>query len=263
MLSKFVVNVKDFYKFNELLKQLVIRDVKLKYRRSYLGYLWSILNPLMLMLVLIVVFSNLFRFDIPNFPTYLITGQIIFGFMNEATNVAVSSIISNSSLINKVYVPKYIFTLSKVCSSLVNLIFSFGALIIVLVVTQTPISWNILFVPVVIFQVFLFSLGLSLFISALTVFFRDIQYLWGVFVSMWMYLTPLFYPISIISEEYQGLYKALNPMYWYIEQFREVILFDRLPETASVIYGVLYAALALVLGILYFNKKQNEFILYI
>lgn len=254
---------KRFFAFDELLKQLIIRDVKLKYRRSYLGYLWSILNPLMLMIVLVIVFSNLFRFDIPNFPLYLISGQVIFNFMVEATNMSVWSITGNASLLKKTYVPKYIFTLSKVGSSLVNLIFSLGALLLVMIFTGAEFSWSLLFFPIIILQVFIFSLGLGLWLASITVFFRDIQYLWGVFVSMWMYLTPLFYPISIIPEEYQELYKTANPMYWYIEQFRDVVLYAKFPEMSSIIIGSLVAFAILILGAWYFNKKQDEFILYI
>ena len=170
MLNKFVGKFRRFYAFDELLKQLIIRDVKLKYRRSYLGYLWSILNPLMLMMVLVIVFSNLFRFDIPNFPLYLLCGQIIFNFMSEATNMAVGSIIGNAALIKKTYVPKYIFTVSRVGSSLVNLIFSLGALLLVMIFTQADFSWNLLYFPVIILQVCIFSLGLGLWLAALTVF---------------------------------------------------------------------------------------------
>ena len=263
MLKKFRGKFERFYAFDELLKQLIIRDVKLKYRRSYLGYLWSILNPLMLMMVLVVIFSNLFRFDIPNFPVYLITGQIMFSFMVEATNVSVTSITGNATLLKKTYVPKYIFTISKVGSSLVNLIFSLGALVLVLLFTRTSVSWYIVFLPMIIFELFIFSLGLSLFIAAITVFFRDVQYLWGVFVSMWMYMTPIFYPVSIIPNEYQELYKIINPMYWYVEQFRDVILYAQFPHSQSIMIGSFYAIATLLLGTLYFNKKQNEFILYI
>lgn len=258
-----IKQVKQFAQFNELLKQLILRDVKLKYRRSYLGYLWSILNPLMLMMVLVVVFSNLFRFDIPNFPLYLISGQVIFSFMVEATNMSVSSITGNASLLKKTYVPKYIFTLSKVGSSLVNLLFSLGALLLVMVFTGADYSWNLLFFPVVLLQVFLFSLGIGLFLAAATVFFRDIQYLWGVFVTMWMYLTPIFYPVSIIPTEYQTLYQYANPMYWFIEQFRDIVLYAKFPQTESIFIGIFTAVSVLVLGMWYFDKKQDEFILYI
>lgn len=258
-----MINLKLLFAFDELLKQLIIRDIKLKYRRSYLGYLWSILNPLMLMIVLVIVFSNLFRFDIPNFPLYLISGQIIFSFMVEATNMSVGSIIGNASLLKKTYVPKYIFTISKVGSSLVNLIFSLGALLLVMVITSAEFSWNLLFFPFIILQLLVFCLGISLFLAAANVFFRDIQYLWGVFVSMWMYLTPIFYPVSIISEEYQNLYKTINPMYWYIEQFRDIILYAKFPQTDSILMGTGLAIVVLILGSIYFNKKQDEFILYI
>lgn len=263
MFSNQIANFKKLFVFNELLKQLVIRDVKLKYRRSYLGYLWSILNPLMLMVVLVVVFSNLFRFDIPNFPLYLISGQVIFNFMVEATNMSVGSITGNASLLKKTYVPKYIFTLSKVGSSVVNLIFSLGALLLVMLITEATFSWNLLFFPVILLQLLIFSLGVSLFLAAATVFFRDIQYLWGVFVTMWMYLTPIFYPVSIIPEDYQVLYRSANPMYWYIEQFRDIVLYAQFPNPQSILMGFSLAFVVLILGAYYFNKKQNEFILYI
>ncbi|MGX3014248.1 ABC transporter permease [Ursidibacter sp. B-7004-1] len=258
-----MVNLKQLFTFDELLKQLIIRDVKLKYRRSYLGYLWSILNPLMLMVVLVIVFSNLFRFDIPNFPLYLISGQVIFNFMVEATNMSVGSITGNASLLKKTYVPKYIFTLSKVGSSVVNLVFSLGALLLVMLFTGATFSWNLIFFPAILLQLLIFSLGISLFLAAATVFFRDIQYLWGVFVSMWMYLTPIFYPVSIIPEEYQALYQTANPMYWYIEQFRDIVLYAQFPNTQSILMGFGLAFIVLILGACYFNKKQNEFILYI
>lgn len=234
MLTNIISNFKSLRHYDELLKQLIFRDVKLKYRRSYLGYLWSILNPLALMMVLVVVFSNLFRFDIPNFPLYLISGQIMFSFMVEATNMSVGSIISNSQLLKKTYVPKYIFTISKIGSSLVNLVFSLGALLLVMLITGAKFSLSLLFFPFVILQLFIFCMGIGLFLSAATVFFRDIQYLWGVFVSMWMYLTPIFYPVSIIPIEYQTLYKSVNPMYWYIEQFRDIVLYAIFPLTSTV-----------------------------
>lgn len=253
----------NFFSYSELFKQLVIRDIKLKYRRSYLGYLWSILNPLMLMTVLLVVFSNLFKFDIPNFPLYLLSGQILFNFMVEATSLSVTSITGNGSLLKKVYVPKYIFTVSKVGSSLVNLVFSFGALFIVMLITRAEISISIIFIPFVLLQVFIFSLGLGLWLASISVFFRDIQYLWGVFVTMWMYLTPIFYPVTIISEEYQSIYRNINPMFSYIDQFRQVILNAQFPELNSTLLGSFFALATLILGSWYFNKKQDEFILYI
>lgn len=253
----------ELVKYRELLKQLVLKDIKLKYRRSYLGYIWSILNPLLMMAVLTVVFSNLFKFDIHNFAAYLLTGQLVFSFISEATSNSVSAIIHSSALIKKTYVPKYIFVISKVTSSLVNMLFAMIALIIVMIFTQVEVTWNILWVPLIFIELYLFSLGLGFLLSASAVFFRDIQYLWGVFISIWMYLTPVIYPVSIIAEEYRWYYDNLNPMVNYVNQFRDAVLNGSLISLDSILQGILVAILTLLIGLWLFNRKQNEFILYI
>ena len=249
--------------YKELLRQLVIKDIKLKYRRSYLGYVWSILNPLLMMTVLVIVFSQLFRFDIPNFAVYLLSGQVLFSFLSEATTMAVSSILSNAPLLKKTYVPKYIFTVSKVTSSLVNLLFSLIALVLVMILTQVSVTWHILWVPVILLEVYIFSLGISLILAATAVFFRDIQYLWGVFISIWMYLTPIIYPVSIISEEYRWWYDNLNPMYGYVTQFRDVVLNGNPLPLEWLTQGFIVAFAFLLIGYWVFKRKQNQFILYI
>lgn len=257
------LEMSELIKYKDLLWQLVSKDIKLKYRRSYLGYVWSILNPLLTMMVLVVVFSNLFRFDIPNFAVYLLTGQIIFGFVSESTNLSASSITGNASLLKKTYVPKYIFTVSKVTSSLVNLLFSMIALILVLIITKTSVTWNILWFPIVILEVYIFSLGLSLILATTSVFFRDIQYLWGVFISIWMYLSPIIYPVSIIPEHYRWWYDNFNPMYGYVQQFRDIVLNGQALSMDMLIQGSLTAVVFLIVGMWVFKAKQDEFILYI
>ena len=249
--------------YKELLRQLVIKDIKLKYRRSYLGYIWSILNPLLMMTVLVIVFSQLFRFDIPNFAVYLLSGQVLFSFLSEATTMAVSSIVGNAPLLKKTYVPKYIFTISKVTSSLVNLLFSLVALVLVMIFTQVSFTWNILWFPVVLLEVYIFSLGVSLILASTAVFFRDIQYLWGVFISIWMYLTPIIYPVSIISEEYRWWYDNLNPMYGYLKQFRDIVLNGNPLPIEWLTQGFITAFIFLFIGLWVFKRKQNQFILYI
>lgn len=253
----------EVFHYRELLRQLILKDIKLKYRRSYLGYIWSILNPLLMMLVLVTVFSNLFKFDIPNFAVYVLSGQVIFNFLAESTSMSVSSIISNAPLLKKTYVPKYIFTIAKVSSSLINLMFSMIALALVMIVTNVVVTWNILLFPVVILETYIFCLGLGLLLAALSVFFRDIQYLWGVFISIWMYLSPIIYPVSIIPQEYRWYYETLNPMYVYITQFRKIILYGESISLESISYGSFYAILILIIGIYLFLKKQKQFILYL
>ncbi len=262
-MSKLLHSLKNFNRYRDLLRELVRRDIKLKYRRSFLGYLWSVLNPLLTMLVLVLVFSSFFRFDIENFPVYLLTGQTLFAFFTESTSMAISSITGSAALLKKTYVPKYIFTVSRVASSLVTFLFSLAALVLVMLVTRVALTWYILLFPLVLMQLFVFSLGIGLLLAAVSVFFRDIQHLWGVATTAWMYLTPLFYPASVWPEALAPWIKALNPMYQYVEQFRSVVLYGRLPAADVVVPGCLFAVAALVAGALVFHKKQDSFILYI
>jgi len=262
-MNKMKVRFQVLYSYRNLIKQLVTKDIKLKYRRSFLGYVWSVLNPLMVMVVMYLVFSHMFRFDVENYPVYLLIGQTLFTFMTEATNQAIFSITGNGSLLKKVYVPKYVFTLSKVTSSLVNLMFSLGAMIIVLFITRVRFSWSMLFFPVVLVQLYIFCLGLGLFLAEVSVFFRDIQYIYSVLTTAWMYLTPIFYPIGQLPEKMQKAIQIFNPMYQYIYQFRTIILQQAMPGIQEVVYGFTIAILFLVLGLWTFVRKQDAFILYI
>lgn len=262
-MEKFKNRWLGLYAYRDLLKQLVSKDIKLRYRRSFLGYVWSVLNPLMVMLVLVIVFSNMFRFSIENYPAYLIIGQIIFNCMTESTNQAISSITSNASLLKKVYVPKYIFTLSKVSSSMVNFLFSLAAMFLVFIVTGVKFSLYMLFIPVVLVELYLFCLGLSMFLAQCAVFFRDIQYIYGIITTAWMYLTPIFYPMDQLPESIQNLIKMFNPMYHYINQFRTVCLERTLPTSDTLIFGFGVGFVVLVFGTWMFQKNQDRFILYI
>lgn len=263
VMNKMKTRCQVLYNYRYLIKQLVTKDIKLKYRRSFLGYVWSVLNPLMVMVVMYLVFSKMFRFNIDNYSAYLIIGQTLFTFMTEATNQAIFSITGNGPLLKKVYVPKYVFTLSKVTSSLVNLVFSLGAMIIVFVITKVQFSWAMLFFPVILMEVYIFSLGLGLFLAEAAVFFRDIQYIYNVLTAAWMYLTPIFYPMEQLPESVQKAIKIFNPMYQYITQFRTISLHQTLPAAGDVVYGFAIAFVFLIVGSWAFIRKQDDFILYI
>lgn len=249
-------------KYRNLLRELVLRDIKVKYRRSFLGMLWSLLNPLLMMIVITIVFSTLFRFDIKNFPIYLLTGQIIFSFFSESTTMAMSSIISNGPLIRKVYIPKYIFPISKVLSLFVNLLFSLIAVVVMIIITDVKITWAILLFPIPLIYVLMFSIGISLILSAMSVFFRDMFHLYGVILTAWSYLTPIFYPVKIIPDKYR-FFVNYNPMYYIIECFRDIVLYGRIPSLKLNLMAVFCCTITLVLGIFVFYKKQDKFILYI
>ena len=252
-----------FYGYRHLFQQLVEKDIKLKYRRSFLGYLWSILNPLMIMIIMVSVFSSMFRSDIVNYPVYLIIGQTIFNFVSESTNQAMWSITGNAALLKKTYVPKYIFTLSKVTSSCVNTLFSLGAMLIVFIVCKVHFNWFMLFIPVIMAQVYIFCVGLGLFLSQAMEFFRDIQYIYAAFLMAWMYLTPIFYPITQLDPQLIWIIKTFNPLYSFITQFRTIVLECTMPDPGLILYGFAVSIAILIVGTFCFLKNQGRFILYI
>ena len=228
-----------------------------------MGYIWSILNPLMIMGIMVIVFSNMFRWDIVNYPVYLIIGQTIFSFVSESTNQAMWSITGNAALLKKTYVPKYIFPLSKITSSFVNTLFALGAMLIVFIACRVKFNIYMLFLPVILLEVYVFCSGLGLLLAQGTVFFRDIQYIYGAFITAWTYLTPIFYPIQQLPFELMWMIKHFNPLYSYITQFRTIVLDGAFPDIRLIVYGVVVAGLSLAIGLFVFLKKQDKFILYI
>lgn len=252
--------IQNFLRFKPLLDELVARDVKIKYRRSVLGVLWTLLNPLFMMIILSIVFSNLFKFDIENFPLYILSGQVVFNFFSGATSDAMSAIIGSAPLIKKVYVPKYLFVISRVFSSFINLMASFTALLLVMVATRAELHWTTLLVPIPIILLVGFSLGIGLILSAVAVKFRDMIHLYSVFITGLMYLTPVIYPMSILPPWLEKVV-SLNPLTNMLEMFRDVMLNNTVFSVEALIVAVVETAIALAVGLYVFYKKQDSFIL--
>ena len=249
-------------RFRHLLLLMVKRDFVTRYRRSVLGVFWSLLNPVLTMLVLTMVFSLLFRFEIPNFPIYLLSGQIIFNFFSESTNRAMVSVINGAGIIRKVYIPKYIFPASCILSSLVNFAFSFAAFLFIFVVTRAPFHWTMLLIPIPILYLFVFSLGVGLLLSSMAVFFRDMTYIYGVGITLLMFLTPIFYPASILPDRVYHLIH-LNPLFHFVNYFRELALNGNFPGLWANIICAGFALAALSLGLYATMSKQDKYILYL
>lgn len=263
-MSLFAARIRVFLNYKDLMGQLVLRDLKLKYRRSILGYLWSVLNPLFIMIIMTLVFSQMFNnAGIPNYPVYLMSGQILFNYMSQSTNQALSSIVDSSSLLKKIYLPKYVFTISKITSGLIDCIFSFAALLIVMFFTRSVISPHLVLFPLVVLQLYVFNVGLGMFLGACNVFFRDIQYIYNAVTTAWMYLTPMFYPVELLPDGVRQLVMQFNPMYTYITQLRCLTVYQRLPEFQLVCSGCICASVTLVAGVWVFVRMQDQFILYI
>lgn len=245
-----------------ILRSLVSKDFKLKYRRSVLGVLWSVLNPLLMMVVLTVVFSTVFRFSIENFPLYLILGQTLFTLMSDATSSAMSSIIDSAPLIKKIRINKVLFPLEKVCFALLNFAISLIAVVAVMLFFHIAPTVNLLLLPVLLIMIFMFSLGLGLLLAALSVFFRDVMHLWSVVLTAWTYATPLFYPVEILPEWAVPIMNA-NPMYYYVSYFREIALYGTTPSVEQTLICLAFGVGALVLGYAVFRKQEKKFILYV
>lgn len=253
---------KSIFRYSFLLEQLVKRNFNTKYRQSVLGVLWSFLNPLMTMAVQYLVFSQLFRSDISHFPVYLLTGIILFSFFNECVTLGMDSIVLNGPLITKVAMPKLIYPLSRSISSFISLVISLVPLLGAMLLSGTPLTPALLLVPAAIVLLFLFSLGMSLILCTLNVFFRDTRFLWSVVSLLWTYATPIFYPISIIPAAWQPIFR-LNPMFQFIDFLRTVILRGAWPSWGQWGACLLCAALPLALGLLVFRRNEHKFVFHL
>ena len=266
----FFVNIyNNIKKYSFLTKQLVIRDFKIKYKRSVLGVLWSILYPLLIMSVMAVIFSQMFKFKVEgvNYLVYLLTGLVFFSYFSEASNGAMASVVSNFSLINKVYIPKYIFPISKVLFVGINFLLTLIPLIIIILVTgkgDTKCVINIyyLLLPYAFICLFMFTLGMGFILATVSIFFRDMFYIYGVILTLWTYLTPIFYDISMLPEHVR-FWLQFNPLYNYIDFARTIILHAKMPSTFSFVMCAVSSITLLLIGMFVFKKNQDKFIYFV
>lgn len=255
--------ISTFWRYRFLLSNLINRDIKVKYRRSKLGILWSVLNPLMMMCVMTLVFSHIFRFGIDNYAVYILSGQLIFNYFTESTTMAMESVIGYSPLIKKVYVPKYIFPLEKSCFAFVNMVFSLIALVVVMFLTGASFYPTFVLAVYPLVTLFFFSLGVGLFLSSSAIFFRDIIHLWSVFTTALMYASAIIYPVSMLEGSLMGYLIYLNPIFWYIDAFRQVTIYGNMLSIAHIVVCAACAVISVIVGSVVFKKGQDKFILYI
>lgn len=261
----------DFQKDKFILEQLVTKDFKLKYRRSVLGIAWSVLNPLLMMVVMAIVFSTIFAqgrngsITPDMYPLYLIVGNVTFSVMSDSTTQAMSSILGASSLLKKVKVHRWVFPVQKVLFSLVNFALSLVAVALVMIWFRVVPSWHLILLPVCLFFLMLFCMGLGLMLSALSVFFRDVMHLWSVVITAWTYFTPIFWTTDFIAQMPHVLRVIMyaNPMYNYLTFMRDIFLFQQSPT--SLVFGlcVAWSLISLAIGYTVFHKTEHKFILYI
>lgn len=268
-------DVKMFKKYRNLLEELTRKNVKLKYRNSWLGIFWSFLQPLLNMIVLSVVFGGLFGKSseyIICYPIFLFTGRLLYDFFNTATKQAMTSFRRNSSIIKKVYVPKYMYPLSSIFSSFVTFAISLLCYISVWIFFRFTgmsggedlvLTWRVIFFFVPMLLILMFSTGIGLMLSVLCVFFRDIEYIWDVLTRLLFYMVPILYPLQNIKTDWIVIVIKINPLYSMIELFRQCVLYGIDMSPKLLLYASVTSIGSLVLGMLIFSWKSDELIFHL
>jgi ABC-type polysaccharide/polyol phosphate export permease len=248
----------DVISYRDLIYQLIRRDIIARYKRSALGVLWTMLQPLGMMLVMAVVFSQLFS-QVDDYVVYLLSGLVAWTFFAQTTSAAITHIVWGGTLIKRIYLPMTSFSISSIGTGLINLILSLVPLTLIMLIVNRPITPAILFLPVPILLLTAFALGVSLILSTLAVYFPDIKEMYQIIVQAWMYLTPILYPETIIPEAYRFWILYLNPMYYLVKMFRAAIYGGGLPSVEFILIGASISFITLLVGWIYFSRQSDEF----
>lgn len=249
----------EIWNYRNLIYQLTRRDILTRYKRSVLGVAWTMLNPLGMMLVLTIAFSQLFRFNTPNYSAYILSGLLVWNFFSQTTTAAMNSLVWGGGLFKRIYMPRAIFAISSMVTGLVNLGLALVPMLLIMLITGTPIRWTILFLPVPVLLLVLFALGVGLIISTMAVFFPDVAEMYQILLTAWMYLTPIIYPSTILPEKLRFWLRLLNPMYRIVELFRLPLYNGRLPTWDEFWPTLVTTLLILVVGWILFTRKSKEF----
>lgn len=251
-----------FVQYRFLSKQLIRRDFKAKYKRSVLGMLWSLLNPVFMMGIQYYVFSTIFKNNVEYYGVYLLLGVICFNYFSEVCNASLASIVINAGLINKVYVPKYLYTVTKSVSALINFALSMVPLIILVIISKIPLKIEMLLAMYGVIFLVIFCMGMGLILASIMVFFRDTQFLWGLFSMIIMYATPIFYTEDILPDNLRFIFN-INPLYHILKIIRTSILQGASADPIEYIYAGIISGIVLLIGTVIFKKTQDKFILYL
>lgn len=254
---KALEELRAVFQYRDLIFQLVRRDIVSRYKRSILGVAWTMIQPLGMMIIISIVFSQLFN-RIGGYPVYILSGLIAWQFFSQSTNAIVHQMVWGGPLLRKIFMPHTSFALSAIGTGLVNIILSIVPLTLIMFIVNVPIRWSILFLPVSMILLAAFALGIGLIISTVAVFFPDVSEMFQIILLGWMYLTPIIYPIDIIPDRLQVWFK-LNPMYYYVQLFRLPVYEGVFPTIHMIEIGLAIALIVLVVGWLIFSLKSDEF----
>jgi ABC-type polysaccharide/polyol phosphate export permease len=254
--------IKEIIEYRELIWALALKELRVRYKRSFLGFFWALLNPLLMMVVFTVVFSTILGKRIDNYSIFFASSYFAWSFFLQCLNYSMASIVGNRALLNKVLIAKSVFPVSAVLSNVINFLLSLIPLAAIILSLRFPFHWTWVYLPVPLFFLVMFTLGFGLFCATINVFFRDVSHMTQVLLRAWFYFTPIIYTLDFIPIKYQIFYK-FNPMYYILDGFRMAIYYGKIPTTTSIIMSFFYSFVSLVLGYLVFRRYQDKFILYL
>jgi ABC-type polysaccharide/polyol phosphate export permease len=247
----------EAWRYRDLILQLVQRDIRTRYKRSVFGIAWTMLNPLLMMIVLTLVFSHLFRFDLRDYPVYLLSAQILWTFIAQTTTAAMSQLLWGGALLTKIYVPRTVFAFAAVGTGLVNLVISIVPLLLIAIAIQAPLGPSLLLLPIPILLAAGFALGLGLLLSTIAIVFPDVVEMYQVLLTAWYFVTPIMYPKTIIPEDYRWLLN-LNPAYHLVEAFRAPVYAASSAGPNTIAAAGIVSIATLVIGWIVFTSRADE-----
>lgn len=254
--------IRESYRYRELIWALALKELKIRYKRSVLGFMWALLNPAFMMLVLTLVFSSIMRFPIPHYAIFLLSVLLPWTFFAQTLSYAVEAIVTNGDLIKKVAVPSLVFPMAAVASNVINLMLSLIPLALLVPILHHPFYWTWIYLPVPIVALVIFTTGMTFFFAAANVFYRDVSHILQVVLSAWFYVTPIIYSIDMIGAKYRWIMK-LNPIIYVINGFRLSVYYGQLPKLPSIIASFLCALVSLLVGFAVFKRHQEKFVYYV
>lgn len=254
--SPLIEELVELYRYRDLIVQLVARNIKTRYKRSVMGVLWTMLNPLFMMGVLTLVFSSMFQLQTKYYAVYALSGLVCWNFFAQTTSAAMSELLWGGNLMNRIYIPRAVFAASALGTGIVNLLLSIVPLLLIMLITGVPLTPWILFIPIPLILLAMFTIGVALFLSTLATYFADVLDIFQLLLTTWMYLTPIVYPKEIIPEKYRWLFN-LNPMYHLVEVFRAPFYAGWLPGWKTVLVSTIAAIVSMLFGWSFFARRAD------
>lgn len=253
---------REIWKNRELIWALGLKELRVRYKRSALGFLWSLLHPLLMMIILTVVFSTISRLPVKQYAVFLISALFPWTFFSQAMSYGVESIVANGDLLKKVYIDKAVFPAAAIFSNIINFLLSMLPLLLLLLVMRFPLHWTWVYLPIAMLTMILFATGCCFFFAAANVFFRDVSHILQIILSAWFYMSPIIYSLDFVPAQFRVLFR-LNPISYILDGFRDAIYFGRLPSHGSMAIAVSVSVITLMLGYAFFRHSEESFVYYV